>query len=105
VPTQPDPATPDLDHVYEALQLAHSDVVQAIQGTADHQRAFEAASHYRELAEQLAKQAADLRAAMAARIWSAESLSLTALASRVGVSKARAAQFLRAAQTGDETKE
>lgn len=105
MPPQQDPATPDLDQASEALQLAHRGMIRAIEDTPDHQRAFEAASHYRELAEQLAKQAADLRAAMAARIWSAESLSLTALASRVGVSKARAAQFLRAAQPGDDQKE
>jgi hypothetical protein len=105
VPTPPEPAAPNVEHAYEALELAHDDVIRAIEGTTDNQRAFEAASHYRELAEQLAKQAADLRAAMAARIWSAESLSLTALASRVGVSKARAAQFLRAAQIGDDPKE
>jgi hypothetical protein len=105
VPTEPSPASPDLRDACEALKSAHREVVQIIEGTPDHQQAFESASLYRELAEDLAQQAADLRAAMAARIWEAESLSLTSLAARVGVSKSRAAQFIRAARGNDEPKE
>ena len=45
-----------------------------------------------------APEASELRTQAAARIWQAEELSLAALAERIGVSKARADQLIRAAR-------
>jgi hypothetical protein len=86
---------------FEALREAHAQAVAAVEGVPDAQRAFEAATELVAVTDALVGDSAAARARMVRRIWEAEKLSLAALATRIGVSKSRADQFIRAARTDD----
>jgi hypothetical protein len=83
----------------DALAKAHKEAMAAIDAITDPQQAFERATTLANLLGDMRSEAAELRARTAARIWEAEELSLAALAERIGVSKARADQIIRAAKT------
>jgi (p)ppGpp synthase/HD superfamily hydrolase len=65
------------------------------------QHAFESATALADTLRQLAENAANLRARTAARIATEEKLSLSVLATRIGVSKARADQLIKSAKDAD----
>ena len=66
----------------------------------DPRAAFDGATRLANTLRDAASSAAQVRAGMAAQLWRAEELSLAALADRLGVSKARAAQLVNAAKAG-----
>lgn len=88
-----------------AMRSAYARAAAAIETIPDPQQAFEKAGELRSAADGLVGEAASLRARMVHRIWEAETMSLAALADRIGVSKTRADQFLRTARAAEETSE
>lgn len=88
-------AADDVDQALQAFQAAYEHAATLIARMSQPQQAFEQATALREIGDQLVGKAADLRARMARRIWEAEKMSLASLADRIGVSKARADQFIR----------
>jgi hypothetical protein len=72
-----------------------------IHGDSQAQHAFESATALADTLRQLAENAANLRAHTAARIAAEEKLSLSVLASRIGVSKARADQLIKSAKDAE----
>jgi hypothetical protein len=93
-----------LDDALARLRKAVADAMAAIEKTPEPTRAFELATALREAVDGLVGEAADLRARMAARIYDSEKMSLAALARRIGVSKARADQFIRSARSSPQAK-
>jgi 3-methyladenine DNA glycosylase/8-oxoguanine DNA glycosylase len=93
--TQPEEAAAE---ALDALTAAYHQAVAAINAIPDPQRAFEYATQLANALRDTYQQASELRTLTAARIWEAEELSLAALAQRIGVSKARADQLIRAAR-------
>jgi DNA-binding transcriptional regulator YiaG len=81
------------------------DLMRAIEADPSSQRALEAATKLGEVARQIIEEAALLRGRMAMRIRDDEKLSLAVLAERIGVSKARADQLVRAAQNAEKQRE
>lgn len=86
------------DPVFAALLAAYEETAAAIEAMPDPAHGFSQATKLRDLVDQLVGRAAELRALMAGKVWEAEELSLAALATRIGVSKGRADQFIRAAK-------
>jgi hypothetical protein len=84
------------------LRDGYGQAAEAIHETAEAQQAFEAATALADALRQLAEHAADLRARAAARIASEEKLSLAVLATRIGVSKARAGQLIQSTKKADD---
>lgn len=84
---------------HAALTRAYDQAVKAIEATPDPQEAFDAATGLASVLRRHADHAAELRTQAVARIWEKERISLSTLAGRIGVSKTRADQFIRAAQT------
>ena len=82
----------------DALTAAYREAVATIKAIPDPQRAFEYATQLANALRDIYREASELRTHTAARIWEAEELSLAALAERIGVSKARADQLIRAAR-------
>lgn len=77
--------------------IAAADVaLDAIRHLTDSQAKLEAAGKLVEVLRSRSDEAARIRHAEAVRIYEAESLSLAQLAGRVGISKARADQIIRA---------
>ena len=93
--TQPEEAAAQ---ALDALMAAYRDAAAAINAIPDPQRAFEYATQLASMLRDIAQRASELRTQTAARIWEAQELSLAALAERIGVSKARADQLIRAAK-------
>ncbi|WP_238018630.1 hypothetical protein KZZ52_49945 [Dactylosporangium sp. AC04546] len=86
----------DLADALRALEGACQSVESKIRAMAADDRLAEAeASSLVERLRVLYESATDLRNAMVYRIWQAEEMSLSVLAQRVGVSKARADQIIR----------
>jgi hypothetical protein len=103
VPTRP---TPDnLATAAAAIESNYSSARAAIEAIDDPQLAFEFATELRDRLDRLVGDAAELRALMVERVWESEQLSLAALAKRIGVSKARADQFIQAAKATKEHSE
>lgn len=96
---QPDAA---LDRALIELEESAAAAMSAIEATPEPNRAFERATALREVVDRMVGEAADLRARMAARIYESEKMSLAALANRIGVSKARADQFIRSAKSSPQ---
>ena len=92
----------ELTATISALREAYDRAVTAIEGHPDRQQALDAATRLADQLRTIADSAAELRARVVERIWEEESLSLTGLGSRVGVSKARAAQILQVAKKSRE---
>lgn len=78
------------------------DAVAAIRDDPDLQRGFEKASRLRDQLAVAVGYMAKLRGERAAAIMTAEELSLSGLAERIGVSKERASQFVRGAKEGED---
>ena len=100
--TQPEEAAAD---ALDALTRAYRAAAAAINAIPDPQRAFEYATQLANALRDTAQRASELRTQAAARIWEAEELSLAALAERIGVSKARADQLIRAARASRKEQE
>ena len=83
------------EEVDEAIAAADR-ALAAIRATASPQEKLEAAGRLVEALRARSDEAARIRHAEAVRIYEAESLSLAQLANRVGISKARADQIIRA---------
>ncbi|MFI0794851.1 hypothetical protein ACH4OY_19500 [Micromonospora rubida] len=82
----------------DALNGAYAEAVEAIRGVVNPQNAFACATTLADSLRATADAAADVRAQTAARIWEEERLSLTGLADRISVSKARAGQLVQRAK-------
>ena len=82
----------EIDAAIAAADIA----LAAIRRTADSQQKLEAAGRLVEALRSRSDEAARIRHAEAVRIFETESLSLAHLADRVGVSKARADQIIKA---------
>jgi plasmid maintenance system antidote protein VapI len=87
------------------IRLAYESMAAEVERAPDAVRAFATATELRNELDRLVQEAALLRARMACRVQASEGLSLAALASRLGVSKARADQLVRTAtgRRGDRT--
>jgi hypothetical protein len=95
--------TPDDPHravrdAITVLEQAHTAATDAINAATDPQQAFTAATEWSSRLRKMHDQVAELRATCAARVWTAEQMSLAELAQRIGVSKARADQLVRDAK-------
>jgi len=80
----------------DAAIVAADAALAAIRRATDPQAKLEAAGRLLEALRSRSDEAARIRHAEALRIYEAESLSLAQLANRVGISKARADQIVRA---------
>lgn len=89
---------PQLDPRGQALWCAYRQAASEIQSLEDQELAYESATQLADRLRDMADQAAQIRAASAARIQQAEGLSLMQLAERLGLSKARASQLVQAAR-------
>jgi hypothetical protein len=83
------------------LRAAYLSAVAAIEAETNPLVAFHMATQLREESDEIVGEAAGLRARMAYRVWQAEGMSISQLAARLGTSKARAAQLLRAGKAGE----
>jgi hypothetical protein len=77
------------------IDAAHARAVAAIGAEASLDAALAAVSELAARVRKLGDADAELRTRIVGRVWDAESLSLAALADRIGVSKARADQLIR----------
>jgi DNA-binding transcriptional regulator YiaG len=101
-----EPDTPDTSEgVIAAVRRAYQAAAAAIAATPDPNEAFTQATELANLLRELADAGAELRAQAVARIWESEQMSLSTLAQRIGVSKARADQLIKAARPKPETEE
>ena len=84
-----------------SLRDAYGQAAVVIHGDSQAQHAFESATALADTLRQLAENAASLRARTAARIATEEKLSLSVLAARIGVSKARADQLIKSVKDAE----
>jgi hypothetical protein len=84
------------------LRQAYDSAAETIVSTPDPDEAFDRASALRDAADGIVGDAAVLRAQMAYRLLRAEGMSLAQLATRLGISKARADQLIRTARAIDD---
>ena len=77
------------------LEDVRQRLVQAIDAIDDPQTAFDAASEVREILRKTHDEIAELRTRAVGEIWERDKLSLSKLADRIGVSKARADEIIR----------
>jgi hypothetical protein len=82
-----------------AIQSIFIDTTALIKGLPDRQAAFEAATRLAEFLRSLSEEAFELRPQIAVEILESERLSLTGLAAKIGVSKARANQMVQQTRT------
>lgn len=94
--TTDEPAGPDAG--LSAMRRLYEDVTMALQTMPDLQQAFSRATRLADDLRKMADGAALTRAKVAAQIHDAENLSLAGLATKLGMSKARANQLLKAAR-------
>jgi len=88
-----------------SLRDAYEQATAVICGDSQAQHAFDSATALADTLRQLAENAASLRARTAARIAAEEKLSLSVLATRIGVSKARADQLIKSVKDADQGSE
>ncbi len=88
-----------------SLRDAYEQAATVIHGDSQAQHAFESATALADTLRQLAENAASLRARTAVRIATEEKLSLSVLAARIGVSKARADQLIKSVKDADQGSE
>ncbi|TDD22261.1 hypothetical protein [Nonomuraea diastatica] len=86
------------DDGFDSIKQEYKKVNAALQSMDDLEAAYQIATQLADGMRQLADAAALARAKSAARICDTEQLSLSGLAARLGVSKARASQLLKAAR-------
>jgi DNA-directed RNA polymerase specialized sigma subunit len=99
-----EPEDKRLSGLLTAFDLAYQRAMKAIESDSDLDRAFRRATVIGERVQALREQLTELRAQTAKRIYDSESLSLSVLANRVGVSRSRAAQLVREATKQEEEK-
>ncbi|MEQ4719382.1 hypothetical protein [Nonomuraea sp. B19D2] len=87
----------------DSIRHAYAEVNAALQSIDDLEAAYLFATRLADEMRKLADAAALARAKSAARIRDAEQLSLSGLAARLGVSKARANQLLKAARSSTQS--
>ena len=87
-----------LENTIQAIRSAYEAQAAVIRAIANPQDAYELATRLRTELDPLLTEAGQLRAQMVRRVWESEPMSLSALGRRIGVSKARADQLIRAAQ-------
>lgn len=80
----------------EALYSAYEHARSQVESEADADLAYEQARELGDTLGKLYEAATTLRSEMVGRIWESEELSIAGLANRIGVSKARADQLIRA---------
>jgi hypothetical protein len=98
-------AAPDpKDETFAALRAAYAEAVAKIEALPNHVQAFHQATALRDTIDQLVGEAASLRARMAGRVWEVEELSLAGLADKIGVSRSRAEQFVKASRAAKEAR-
>ncbi|MFD8527204.1 hypothetical protein ACFV0L_07300 [Streptosporangium canum] len=89
-------SSPDI--VLHPLSQAFQEATRAIRAMPEPRDAYDSATRLAHEVRSKADLAAQVRAEAAARIHEAEKLSIAGLAERLGISKARAAQLLKAAR-------
>jgi plasmid maintenance system antidote protein VapI len=89
--------------VRAGLREAYEIAASLVQQEPDAEAAFRLATELRQTADDIVSDAATLRALMAHRLMTAEGMSLAQLAERLGTSKARADQLIRAARGAQGT--
>ncbi|NRQ35762.1 hypothetical protein HII36_28590 [Nonomuraea sp. NN258] len=89
---------PDADAGLRAIKELHQNLSAALESASDLQAAFESATRLADALREMADGAALTRAKIAAQMAEDESLSLAGLAAKLGVSKARADQLIKAAR-------
>ena len=92
---------PKAEDASSALREAYRALACAVEATPDAGDAFERAGAVQGLAAEIARDAATLRARMVLRLQREEGMSLSQLAERIGTSKARADQLVRAAREAE----
>lgn len=97
-----DPYTTSVEQVLTKLDAVLAETVATIEAAPDLQQALEAAVRLFDTLKAYKGRAANLRGTVALRIKEAEATSLVTLADRMGVSKARAEQLVKAAREGQE---
>jgi plasmid maintenance system antidote protein VapI len=95
-----DEAKPANEEPRLGLRAAYEDAAATVETDPDADSAFRLATELRAEADEIVSDAATLRARMALRLLESERLSLSQLAERLGTSKARADQLIRAARSG-----
>lgn len=88
------------DNPADALRRIYEQISAALQTSSDPEAAFDSATDLADALRDMADDAALTRARVAAQIREGEGLSIQALGERLGISKARADQLLRAARNG-----
>ncbi|GAA3168007.1 hypothetical protein [Nonomuraea roseoviolacea] len=88
------------DNPADVLRRIYEQISGALQMSSDPEVAFGSATVLADALREMADDAALTRAKVAAQIREGEGLSIQALGERLGISKARADQLLRAARNG-----
>jgi hypothetical protein len=86
---------------FPALLAAYKQAVAEIEAMSDGAAGFSRATELRDLLDRLVGQAAELRARMVGKVWESEEMTLSVLASRIGVSKQRASVWVKAAKAAE----
>lgn len=89
----------DQQPLLDTLRATSAEAVSLIEGIPDRVAAFDAATRLAECLRELSDEAFELRPEIATEILEHEHLSLTALAKRIGISKARANQMVQHVRT------
>lgn len=97
-----DQSAEQLGQALDAIRSGVNDAARAVRAMPEPTAAFRAATQLGDCLREATSETGQLRADMAARIWRTEELSLAGLADRIGVSKARADQFIRASKPGTQ---
>ncbi|MFC4007952.1 hypothetical protein ACFOY2_12015 [Nonomuraea purpurea] len=92
----------DPNAALDSIQQAYNQAAAALQNSSDLETAYQVATRLADNMRELADAAALIRAKSAQRIWESEQLSLSGLAAKIGVSKARADQLIKAARNSDQ---
>jgi hypothetical protein len=87
----------------DELKQAYASIEAVLAADEDLDRAFAAASKWTEALRRYTNSSAELRSQLAMEIRDKNGLSLAALADRVGISKARAAQLVKSPKADGET--
>lgn len=98
---QPEEEDKRLTSLLAAFDLAYERTENAVTSDRDRDRALRRATAVSEHVRGLVEKMGQLRTQAVARIYDEEKLSLAGLADRIGVSRPRAAQLMKAARDND----